>query len=79
MNQFQNLYTKGFQAWKAQAICEIHLLATIFDKMTQCNIDTQGTKIFQYCTCPAGRVTYNFDSSFKHVHLSFNAIENIRE
>ena len=20
----------------------------------------QGSKIFQYCTCPAGRVTYNF-------------------
>ena len=30
---------------------------------------TQGTKIFQYCTCPAGRVTYNFHSSCKHTHL----------
>ena len=20
----------------------------------------QGTQLFQYCTCPAGRVTYNF-------------------
>ena len=38
MKQFQNLYTKGFQAWKAQIICEIHLLATIFDEMTQCNM-----------------------------------------
>ena len=23
-------------------------------------IPDQGTKLFQYCTCPAGRVTYNF-------------------
>ena len=23
----------------------------------------QGTKIFQYCTCPAGRMTYNFHLS----------------
>ena len=34
----------------------------------------QGTKIFQYCTCPAGGTTYNFHSSCKHnvMHLSFN-------
>ena len=37
---------------------------------------SQGTKIFQYCTCPAGRVTYNFHSSFKHMHLSFKSICN---
>ena len=24
------------------------------------NGGTTGDKIFQYCTCPAGRVTYNF-------------------
>ena len=36
----------------------------------------QGTKIFQYCTCPAGRVTYNFHSSCKHVHLSFKSVCN---
>ena len=36
----------------------------------------QGTKILQYCTCPAGRVTYNFHSSCKHVHLSFKSICN---
>ena len=30
----------------------------------------QGKKIFQYCTCPAGRVTYNFFLSCKHMHLS---------
>ena len=36
----------------------------------------QGTKIFQYCTCPAGQVTYNFHSSCKHMHLSFKSICN---
>ena len=35
-----------------------------------------GTKIFQYCTCPAGRVTYNFHSSCKHMHLSFKSVCN---
>ena len=34
----------------------------------------QGTKIFQYCTCPAGPVTYNFHSSCKHTHLSFKSL-----
>ena len=41
----------------------------------QCNRSDhclQGTKIFKYCTCPAGRVIYNFHSSCKHMHLSFN-------
>ena len=37
---------------------------------------TQGTKIFQYCTCPAGRKTYNFHSSCKHMHLSFKSVCN---
>ena len=36
----------------------------------------QGTNIFQYCTCPAGRVTYNFHSSCKHMHLSFKSVCN---
>ena len=36
----------------------------------------QGTKIFQYCTCPAGGVTYNFHSSCKHMYLSFKSIYN---
>ena len=36
----------------------------------------QGTKIFQYCTCPAGRVTYNFHLSCKHMHLSFKSVYN---
>ena len=34
----------------------------------------QGTKIFKCCTCPAGRVTYNFHSSCKHLHLSFKSV-----
>ena len=36
----------------------------------------QGTKIFQYCTCPAGLVTYNFHLSCKHMHLSFEIVCN---
>ena len=36
----------------------------------------QGTKIFKYCTCPAGRVTYNFHSYCKHMHLSFKSVCN---
>ena len=36
----------------------------------------QGTKIFQYYTCPAGRVTYNFRSSCKHIHLSIKSVCN---
>ena len=49
--------------------------------ISSCNISIrentfQGTKIFQYCTCPAGRVTYNFHSSCKHMHLSFKNVCN---
>ena len=39
-------------------------------------VSLQGTKIFQYCTCPAGRVTYNFHSSYKHMHVSFKSVCN---
>ena len=35
-----------------------------------------GTKTFQYCTGPSGRVTYNFHSSCKHIHLSFKSVCN---
>ena len=35
-----------------------------------------GDKNIQYCTCPAGRVTYNFHSSCKHMHLSFKKLCN---
>ena len=34
------------------------------------------TKIFKYCTCPAERVTYNFHSSCKHMHLPFKSVCN---
>ena len=39
---------------------------------------TQRTNCFKYCTCPAGRVTYNFHSPCKHMHLSLKgyAIKN---
>ena len=37
----------------------------------QYDIALQGTKIFTYCTCPAGLVTYNFHSSCKRMHMSF--------
>ena len=35
-----------------------------------------GDKKIQYCTCPAGQVTYNFHSSCKHVHLSLKRVCN---
>ena len=34
----------------------------------------QGTKVFQYCTRPAGRVTYNFHLSCKHMHSSLKIV-----
>ena len=37
-------------------------------------ICAQGTKIFQYCTGPTGRGTYNFHLSCKHMHLSFKSV-----
>ena len=40
------------------------------------SILTQGTKIFQYCTRPVGRVTYDFHASCKHMHLSFKSVCN---
>ena len=36
----------------------------------------QETKIIKYCACPAGRVTCNFHSSCKHMHLSFKSVCN---
>ena len=42
-------------------------------KQQKTTLQSQGTKIFQYCTCPAERVTYNFLSSCKHIYLSFNS------
>ena len=40
-------------------------------------IISQDTKFFfNYCTCLAARVTYNFHSSCKHMHLSFKSLCN---
>ena len=39
-------------------------------------VGSQGTKIFQFCTCPAGRATYNFHSSCKHMHSSLKIVCN---
>ena len=36
----------------------------------------QETKIFQYCPCPEGQVTYNFHSSCKHMNVSFKSVCN---
>ena len=38
------------------------------------NFPIKGTKIFQYCTRPAERVTYNFHSSCKHMHSSLKIV-----
>ena len=57
-----------------QDLC--HLLKQKTVNMSYTSQHWQGTKIFQYCTCPAGRVTYNFHSSCKHTHLSFKSVCN---
>ena len=44
-----------------------------FKEMCVLITSVQGTKIFKNCTCPAGRVTCNFHSSCKHMHLSFKS------
>ena len=38
--------------------------------------ESQETKIFKYCTCPAGRVAYNFHLSCKRMHFSFKSVCN---
>ena len=42
-------------------------------------LNTQGTKIFQYCTRPAGRVTYNFHSSCKHMYSPLKIVCSNKE
>ena len=69
------------------AINKSHVLAHMIEEMHEkINKDLlclvmQGTKIFQYCTCPAGRVTYKFNSSCKHMFCALKeyAIKSIRE
>ena len=60
-------------------VCQKYIIFWV--KKTQntskyCSQIIQGTKVFQYCNCPAGRVTYNFHLSCKHMHLSFKSICN---
>ena len=58
-------------------ICYFFLHIWIYDLHSYiCQIQHQGTTIFQYCTCPAGRVTYKFNSSCKHMHLTFKSVCN---
>ena len=56
-------------------------VSILSQSMTVNKMMHSGTKIFQYCTCPAGRVTYNSHSSCKHILCSLKeyAIKNIRE
>ena len=37
---------------------------------------SQGTNILQNFSCPAGRVTYNFHLSCKHMYLYFKSVCN---
>ena len=50
------------------------VLSSVTEISRKCSI--QGTKIFQYCTRPAGRVINNFHSSCKHMYLPFKSLYN---
>ena len=52
------------------------LLTKILLVLLRNEADILGTKICKYCTCPAGRVTYNFHLSCKHMYLSFKNVCN---
>ena len=56
MNFFKNIFFKAKKQAKLPSIQRV-------------KVSIQRTKIFKYCTCPAGRVTYNFHSSCKHMHV----------
>ena len=57
--------------------CDVtHQKVNVSEKKAFQQKQFQGTKIFQYCTCPAGRVTNNIHSSCKHMHLSFKSVCN---
>ena len=51
------------------------LCISIICKKRKSHTSNRG-QIFKYCTCPAGRMTYNFHSSCKHMHLSFKSVCN---
>ena len=67
--------SREFLTWQIclGSIHENKILAKI-SEFTVYSVD--GAKIFQYCTCPAGRVTYNFYASCKPMHLSFKRVCN---
>ena len=44
--------------------------------MVEFSVQLQEAKLFQYCTCPVGRVTYNFHWSCNHMYLSFKSVCN---
>ena len=52
------------------------MILLVFIGLSEHSELVQGTNIFQYCTCPAGRVTYKFHSSSKHMYLSFKSLYN---
>ena len=54
----------------------LKLLQVIIEFYFTCPIQNQGTKIFQYCIWPAGRVTNNFYSFCKQMHFSFKSVCN---
>ena len=51
-------------------------LFKLFNVLIKLFVYLQGTKKSQYCTRPAGRVTYNFHSSCKHMHSSLKIVCN---
>ena len=69
--------TKQFYAERfcLSKTCELYTTCMFFSIYLSFH-SAQGTKIFKYCTCPAGRVTNNCHSFCKHKHLSFKSLCN---
>ena len=68
-------FSRTFQGkYNFQGLFKIVLYIQVLFKPVQTLYN--GTKIFQYCTCPAGPVTYNFHSSYKPMNLSFKSVCN---
>ena len=85
MNGSERQDSQNFSCFPTQEWCTWELPKIVFkilmtDFKALISKSMQGTKIFQYCTWPAGRVTYNFHSSCKHMQcpLKGYAIKNIR-
>ena len=58
--------------WRSLQVCLLTILRKLICTYTFLLCNLQGTKIFQYGTCPAERVTYNFHSSCKHMYSLCN-------